>query len=67
VADTGNHTVRKISPDGVVRTVVGTLGQSGFVAGPLPGVLAHPSAITLRASALYIVVNNGVVQVTPVP
>ncbi len=30
VADTGNHTVRKITPAGVVSTLAGAAGQSGF-------------------------------------
>lgn len=30
VTDTGNHTVRKLTPAGVVSTIAGTAGQSGF-------------------------------------
>ena len=29
VADTGNHAIRRISPDGVVRTVIGQPGKAG--------------------------------------
>jgi len=33
VADTGSHTIRRISPSGTVTTVAGTPGASGFVDG----------------------------------
>ncbi len=29
IADTGNHRVRKVTPDGIIRTIAGT-GQAGF-------------------------------------
>jgi len=34
VADTENHTVRAVTPDGVVSTVAGAAGQKGFANGP---------------------------------
>ncbi len=33
LADTGNHTIRKIAPDGSVSTVAGLAGSSGYVDG----------------------------------
>ncbi len=34
VADTGNHTIRKIAPDGTVSTVAGSAGNPGAADGP---------------------------------
>jgi sugar lactone lactonase YvrE len=34
VADTGNHVIRKIAPNGAVTTVAGAVGQTGSVDGP---------------------------------
>ena len=34
VADTNNHLVRKVTPDGKVTTVAGKAGEAGFVDGP---------------------------------
>jgi sugar lactone lactonase YvrE len=55
VADSGNHLVRRITPEGVVSTVAGTRGRVGFVAGaPVPGVLRAPSAVAVSGTSLYI-------------
>lgn len=43
VADIGNHAIRKISPAGIVSTVVGRLGSSGIALGDLPGSLYQPN------------------------
>lgn len=67
VADSGNNTIRKITPDRVVSTVVGVAGQLGFSTGALPGVLWHPSTIAFSGSSLYITTKNGVAVVTNVP
>ena len=40
VADSGNNTIRMITPAGLVSTVVGTAGMAGTTLGPLPGSLA---------------------------
>lgn len=34
VADTGNHTLRRVEPDGQVTTLAGAAGVAGFVDGP---------------------------------
>lgn len=60
VADTGNHTIRRIGPDARVTTIVGVAGRRGFVAGPLPGGLTSPLAVAVSGHALYIVMPNGI-------
>lgn len=67
VADTGNQTIRKITPTGVVTTIAGIAGQYGFIAGPLPGGLSNPSGIAISGSTLYIRMLQGVAVVTNLP
>ena len=67
VADTSNHTIRKITPDGVVSTVVGLAGKGGMVASGLPGIIVSPQGMTLYGSTLYYTTNNGVAVVRNLP
>jgi sugar lactone lactonase YvrE len=67
VADTGNSTIRKITPAGVVSTVVGVPGQTGFVAGTLPGIIGQPTGVAISGNSLYITTYNGVIVVHDVP
>jgi sugar lactone lactonase YvrE len=56
VADTGNNTVRKITPDGMVSTLAGRAGSPGLADGP-PGVsqLRHPQSLAVDNSGrLYV-------------
>src|SRR5690606_39764439 len=46
VVETKSHIVRKITPDGLVSTLVGKNGVSGFSGGPLPGTLSEPIALS---------------------
>jgi sugar lactone lactonase YvrE len=68
IADGNNDTIRKMTPNGVVTTVVGTPGSAGVSLGPLPGsldlprylaVLAGPGVTLLETDA-----ENGVLQIT---
>jgi hypothetical protein len=67
VSDTGNSTIRKITPAGLVATVVGQPNESGFSPGPLPGLLGAPQYVTLFGTTLYTTTNNAIVQVSNVP
>ena len=48
LADTDNHVIRKISQDGIVSTVIGIAGQSGFMDGtPEEALFDKPFGVTL--------------------
>ncbi len=63
VADGDSYTIRKVTPRGVVTTVVGVAGQPGFVPGALPGRLGPPQGVAVNGSSLYITLYNGVATV----
>jgi len=67
VADLGSHAIRKITPAGTVSTVVGVARRTGFVPGPLPGVLSFPSAVVVSGTSLHIALYNGVAVVQNLP
>jgi len=56
VADTGNHTIRRITPAGVVTTVAGTAGLSGSAAGVGAAArFSSPSGIAVdTAGKIYV-------------
>jgi len=62
VADTENHLVRKIVvATGAVTTLMGSLGHTAVVLGPLPAVLNRPQFLTVdRSGALLITDENAV-------
>jgi sugar lactone lactonase YvrE len=60
-------TVRKVTPAGVVSTVVGVPGQTGFQAGPLPGLIGQPKGLAIVGTSLYITTYQGVAVVENVP
>lgn len=61
VADIGNHTVRKITPSGVVSTIAGQAGIASTTLGALPGTLNRPGGIALvnRADGPALVISTG--------
>lgn len=58
-ADSGNHTIRKITPAGVVTTVAGRPGIAGLETGPLPGLLTSPTGLVLSGDNTLYVLSAG--------
>jgi DNA-binding beta-propeller fold protein YncE len=60
VADTGNHTVRKISPTGEVTTLAGHAGSSGSADGKAKDARFNsPSGVAVdRAGNIFVADNN---------
>jgi sugar lactone lactonase YvrE len=69
VADTYNHTIRKITPDGTVTTLAGQAGGPGCLDGAGDFArFAHPSALAVDAAGNLLVAdtdNNAIRMVTP--
>jgi sugar lactone lactonase YvrE len=65
VADAGNQLVRRIGPDGIVTTVVGTPGSVGVKLGALPASLGDLSAIASDGERLYIATRSAVLVAVP--
>jgi hypothetical protein len=69
VADTGNHTIRKVTPLGVVTTLAGSAGQSGSADGPGSAArFYYPFAVALdSAGNLYVadMGNDTIRKMTP--
>lgn len=55
VSDRGNHTIRKVTPDGIVSTLAGATGQGGSVDGAGSAArFAGPGAIASDGSSLFV-------------
>lgn len=68
VADTGNRTVRKISPDGVVSTFAGMPGQEGTLDGTGPSArFIFPMGLAIDKNGVLFLVDLGgaVRKITP--
>ena len=64
VADKQNHAIRKITPSGVVTSVVGQLGKVGGSVGALPGTLWLPTKVAVDAKGVqYVGVNDALLRV----
>ncbi len=60
VADTGNHTIRRITPQGAVSTFVGQAGQAGSVDGSASAArLDSPIAIAFDPAGNLVVLDRG--------
>lgn len=63
VADTNNHTIRRITPAGMVTTVAGQAGANGIVLGGLNNPLSQPVGLAFDAKGmLYVTASNGIFQ-----
>lgn len=59
VADTGNFVIRKITPAGVVTTVAGAAGTSGYVDGNIGNArFGNPVALAVNRSGTIYVTDN---------
>ena len=66
VADTGNMTVRKISPAGVVSTIAGSAGVTGSTDGPgTTARFANPSSIAIDTTGVLYVIAGGIRKIDP--
>ena len=64
VADNGNNAIRKVTPEGVVTTVVGQAGMTETKPGALPGNIWNPRGIAVDSTgALYVSFGTGVLKI----
>ncbi|MBI5770573.1 MAG: hypothetical protein HZA93_22540 [Verrucomicrobia bacterium] len=60
VADTGNHTIRRISPEGVVTTVAGSPGESGSTDGVGSAArFSGPEGVAVGPDGVIYVADSG--------
>jgi sugar lactone lactonase YvrE len=65
VADSGNGTIRKITPAGVVTTVAGVPGKQGLLLGTLPAGLDNPTGLALiDQNTLAVTSGSAVLKLT---
>jgi len=56
IADTNNHTIRRVAPDGLVSTIAGSPGFAGFTDGPVASArLVNPIGVVVAPNGdLYV-------------
>lgn len=60
IADRGNHTIRRIAPDGTVTTLAGAPQQPGAANGTGPGArFQSPSGVIAYANGSLVVIDTG--------
>ncbi len=62
IADSGNHVVRRISPDGIISTVAGTGAAAGFAgdgASAIRARLSQPQDVAVDASGRLLIADSG--------
>jgi sugar lactone lactonase YvrE len=64
VADTDNHTIRKISTNGTVSTIIGKTGFAGVGIGLLPAGLSSPKALVVMPSGQLAIIGENSILVT---
>lgn len=67
VADTGSHTVRRVTPGGAVTTIAGVAGTAGFADGPaLAATFSFPSGVAVdRAGNVFVASDTTIRRLTP--
>jgi sugar lactone lactonase YvrE len=64
VSDSNNHTIRKVTPEGLVTTIAGNPGTAGMQLGPLPGLLTYPAGLALQDDkTLFVASGNAVLRI----
>jgi len=65
VTEADTHLIRKVTPSGVVTTLVGQASQSGFTPGALPGLIHQPNGIAVSGNDLYFTLGStGIAKVS---
>jgi DNA-binding beta-propeller fold protein YncE len=64
IADSGNHVIRKVSPDGMLTTIAGTPGVAGWADGPARSALfAGPVGVRVLGRTVYVAdTSNNVIR-----
>jgi sugar lactone lactonase YvrE len=69
IADSGNHRIRKVSPDGVIRTVAGN-GTGGFSGDGGPATSAqlyHPNGVAVDMAGDLFVADQAIDEIQEMP